>query len=205
MTDAVGAYGDIRIAARQREQKRLVDRLAPEDDLQHARLSGNGRRDGKIDRGTLEFPLAQHVVLRDRLPRIIFPHHKAVAVGLRLERDRPVAHDGLVARQLHQQGDALRLVLQSLPVAGHGVECDHAQGNAGDHHDDQQFEQRETARPYGSRQAQTVNPSRYGIKAVICDYWSHEPISASAPVPPGWASAPSEKTSTSPFTPGDRY
>jgi hypothetical protein len=49
-------------------------------------------------------------------------------------------------------------------------------------------------------------PLRYFYKANAgACYKSHEPMSASTPVPPGWPSAPYENTSTSPLTPGDRY
>ena len=73
-----------------------------------------------------------------------------------------------------------------LAIAGHGIEGHHAQRDAGNHHDHQQFQQREAGRA-----AQPPAPSHCGKQSgKPGNYNSHEPMSASLPAPPGWPSAP---------------
>src|SRR5690606_33097616 len=126
----------------------------------------------------------------------VVAHHEAVALAVGLERHLAVAHDGFVTRQLQQQGQALGLLLQVLAWRGNRVERSEAQRDADDDHHDQQLHQGEA----GARQA-----ARWGARGPHWRPYSQEPTSASSPVPPGWPSAPSEKMSTSPWMPGDRY
>ena len=57
-----------------------------------------------------------------RLPFIVLEYQEAVSISFGFECDRVIAHDRLIARQLQQQRDPLRIVLQHLLIARHRIE-----------------------------------------------------------------------------------
>ncbi|EEF23181.1 conserved hypothetical protein, partial [Ricinus communis] len=145
MPDPVGTDEDAVVAAGQREHERLVDRFVAERDAQRVQGPRAGRIQQQGQRRTLEVALAQQVVVRDRFPAGFRAHEEVVALGRRFEGHGAVAHDGFVARQLQQQRDALRLLLQVLVRAGNGVEAGQPQRDADDDHHDHDLHQGEAA------------------------------------------------------------
>lgn len=151
MADPVGADGGMRIACCKRQDKWFIDRFAAEDDAQWRCLPRRWRADGKYDRGSFEFAFTQQIILREHLPAISLAQQKTVSLRLGLECNRAVAHNRLITRQLQQQRNPLRIILQYLLSIGRRIQRHHAERDTNNRHHDQQLKQRESARQYSIR------------------------------------------------------
>src|SRR3990167_1965497 len=100
MPDSVSVDSCLRIADCKRQDKRLVDRFATEDDAQWGGLPRRWRADSQCDREPFEFALTQQIILCEYLPGIPLAQQETVSFCLSLEGNRAVAHNRLIARQL---------------------------------------------------------------------------------------------------------
>src|SRR5690606_26019283 len=204
--EAVGDDRRARVAPTQVQYERRVDLVAAELDLAPAvgTLDAQPRR-------LLPVALAQVAIVEHRLPATLAPDEEAIALVVGLEADRRAAHLRFLAREHQQLRQPLGLEAQAAVEAADRQRHD-ADQHAGDHHRDEQFEQREARLARPGLEDRPVH-ALHGLCASSWDavrgagyrFSDQLPMSAATPSPPGCPSAPRLNTSISPRTPGLRY
>src|SRR5581483_2122657 len=136
----------------------------------------------------------EHLILRDDVPlsvAIAPPEAIRAAFGGDAERDRlPLRRR---ARLLERPGEARGFLLQQVAIIAIDAQGHERCGDAEEQQHDEHLHQGEAA------------PLRPGRRPQPRRYSCHEPMSASAPLPPGLPSAPRLNTSISPCSPGFKY
>src|SRR6185437_3704777 len=180
--------GDYRAKARRREQEceRLVASRCTQrhDCIRGDAPSGIAKRH-RVDR-IGQCVRAQYVVVVDGEPAIVPRVAPPVAQDLPVRRhtEHFVAPLRALRRVFERAGEAACFARGDVALVRPDERNSQAGDDAEDDDDDEDFDEREARFPA---------------------YRSHDPMSASTPVPPGWPSAPYVNTSTSPLRPGFRY
>ena len=169
--------GFVTPARREREDRIDGDRLP--------RVRHRARRDARRQRVRQE-----HVVVGQRHPLVAFQARFAAPEPVFRVAGRYAEHlvTPLCERcgVFHRRTEAGRFALERAPRIALQPRIGHACGEADDDEHDEHFSQRESAGAHAVRSASIVRVRRASARA----YRSHEPMSVSKPVPPGWPSAP---------------